>query len=611
MATKMQQRRGTSAQWAAANVVLAAGEIGWTTDSRMMKIGDGATAWNSLPFANNPFGVYAPPATGVAATDTANLLAAIAETISLFGPDGGPVYLRPTNATTWYKINATLTLPKAGWLIGAGAGGRSLDGGFGNPDRVCTKLDATAITDGAAIDLGTAGTSQRVAGMYLLGPAPNTSVASKAGGSVGIDGGYFALLTYISDLYIYGFSNQIVLQNSMYPVIERVHGKQSGVHGLYAYADAPGSSEGLSVKDCLFADAGLTSGLVTATHRPGAIMLEHMRGVRIDVPSIDECFNGSASIGIIGTSDDITIEAAIIYAGNAAGNVGVQIGDGTNVVKHVTVRDARIKPYNTSSPGSKGIVIATNVYSTVLNNIKLTNFGSLADYIEDNGYMTVFDNVNQGFTKAVQIYGPSAYWRMGEGAGIVAKDEIGSSHGKYVGSPTLTTPSAVGDGNKAATFNGTSQYIAIPDNDYLDFGDAFSIIAWIKRTGTSGGAVHTIVSKGAGGYMLQIQGSDKLYLEKEDLQAIVESTTTIVDTNWHFVAATKDGATVKLYIDAVDVTGTVSNATIVNTTDPLNIGRRVSHGNAWWPGSLDEIALYPRALSAAEITAIYALRSGF
>ena len=50
----MQQRRGTAAQWTAANPILAAGEIGFETDTNKFKIGNGATAWNALDyFANN------------------------------------------------------------------------------------------------------------------------------------------------------------------------------------------------------------------------------------------------------------------------------------------------------------------------------------------------------------------------------------------------------------------------------------------------------------------------------------------------------------------------------------------------------------------------------
>lgn len=52
MATRIQIRRDTSANWEANNPVLALGEPGLETDTFIIKYGDGSTAWNSLPYAN-------------------------------------------------------------------------------------------------------------------------------------------------------------------------------------------------------------------------------------------------------------------------------------------------------------------------------------------------------------------------------------------------------------------------------------------------------------------------------------------------------------------------------------------------------------------------------
>jgi hypothetical protein len=48
MATRMQQRRGTAAQWTSANPILAAGEIGFESDTSKFKIGDGVNHWADL-----------------------------------------------------------------------------------------------------------------------------------------------------------------------------------------------------------------------------------------------------------------------------------------------------------------------------------------------------------------------------------------------------------------------------------------------------------------------------------------------------------------------------------------------------------------------------------
>ena len=47
--TRMQQRRATAADWATSNYVLAAGELGVTTDTGIIKSGNGTSHWNDLP----------------------------------------------------------------------------------------------------------------------------------------------------------------------------------------------------------------------------------------------------------------------------------------------------------------------------------------------------------------------------------------------------------------------------------------------------------------------------------------------------------------------------------------------------------------------------------
>jgi len=47
---QIQFRRGTAAEWAADNPVLAVAEMGIETDTNKFKIGNGTTAWNALPY---------------------------------------------------------------------------------------------------------------------------------------------------------------------------------------------------------------------------------------------------------------------------------------------------------------------------------------------------------------------------------------------------------------------------------------------------------------------------------------------------------------------------------------------------------------------------------
>ncbi len=53
MPTVIQIKRGTASSWTSANTILAAGEVGFETDTRKMKVGDGSTAWSSLNYVDS------------------------------------------------------------------------------------------------------------------------------------------------------------------------------------------------------------------------------------------------------------------------------------------------------------------------------------------------------------------------------------------------------------------------------------------------------------------------------------------------------------------------------------------------------------------------------
>ena len=141
--------------------------------------------------------------------------------------------------------------------------------------------------------------------------------------------------------------------------------------------------------------------------------------------------------------------------------------------------------------------------------------------------------------------------------------------------------------------------MTIPDSSSLHTGNTFSLEAWVKPARL--GSVMVIFAKSQ--YMLLLTKADKLQLYKNNSGAIATSTSPIADASaWHYVVATKTGLTAHLYIDGQDVTGPVSNRTILNSTAPLTIGS----GAAYFYGAIDEAAVYPRALSVGQVNAHYA-----
>src|SRR5581483_3975919 len=81
---------------------------------------------------------------------------------------------------------------------------------------------------------------------------------------------------------------------------------------------------------------------------------------------------------------------------------------------------------------------------------------------------------------------PTGYWRLDEASGTAALDQTGNHPGSYESSPTLAQPGALsGDTDTSATFNGTSQDMAVPYAASLN-GSAFSVETWVYPTGGAG-----------------------------------------------------------------------------------------------------------------------------
>ena len=157
------------------------------------------------------------------------------------------------------------------------------------------------------------------------------------------------------------------------------------------------------------------------------------------------------------------------------------------------------------------------------------------------------------------------------------------------------------DGKGAMEFDGSNgQYISFPQQSGLT---DLSIALWIKRD-SLGSSQHLITGPSAGTNQdTFIIVSDKLTFYH--CGSIIQSSSTI-DTEWHHVAVTRDYSAnvVNFYIDGeFDSSGSCTTPT--KTYDLHTIG---SEGNSYtqtFNGTIDEVMIFNRALTAEQISALY------
>ena len=256
--------------------------------------------------------------------------------------------------------------------------------------------------------------------------------------------------------------------------------------------------------------------------------------------------------------------------------------------------------------GSAGVTTQTVPHQVRRLALGLTVLMSLA-LAAPAGAQAACSTTASSYAQAVSgTSGLVSYWRLGESSGTAACDETGSNPGSYNSGTTLGVPGAIaGDSNSAVGFDGASGWVSAPASSSLNVGDQFTIEAWVKRADHGTGGNEVVASKQDNSWVLMFNGADQLTLRQSTVADVASSTSTVTDTNWHYVVATKSGSAVHLYIDGSDVTGPVSNQTMADNTQPLAIGQ--STGVAYFNGDIDEVALYRSVLSPSQISSHYGL----
>ena len=194
---------------------------------------------------------------------------------------------------------------------------------------------------------------------------------------------------------------------------------------------------------------------------------------------------------------------------------------------------------------------------------------------------------------------------MNEGHGDKVQDlSMNGNHGTLGGFSFPSTP--VSGWNPGRTgvglkFDGTDDYIDCGNNTSLAITDEITISMWIHRDTDSGTYERLLFKNGVADYYVQISDTDKFIFRIGGLDA-VSSLIDIKIGEWVLATAKYDGAFSKIFLDGV-FDNSVSNAGAIPTSaGNLEIGR---FGSYKFNGSIDQVRIYSRALTAKEVQDYY------
>ena len=157
----------------------------------------------------------------------------------------------------------------------------------------------------------------------------------------------------------------------------------------------------------------------------------------------------------------------------------------------------------------------------------------------------------------------------------------------------------------ALSFNGSSNRVQINDSNSLDLTTGMTLEAWVMPTASQSGW-RTVIQKEVDTYFLDASSNSARRPATGGTYGStvtwIAGPNTIPVNSWTHLASTYDGANIRLYVNGTQVATVARTGSIAVSALPVWIGGNNPYGE-YFNGVIDEVRIYNRALSVAEIQA--------
>jgi hypothetical protein len=207
-------------------------------------------------------------------------------------------------------------------------------------------------------------------------------------------------------------------------------------------------------------------------------------------------------------------------------------------------------------------------------------------------------------TSPASTPGLVAAYGFSEGSGSLIGDRSGNGN---AGSTTGTAWTTAGRFGSALVFNGTTSWVTVPHSAALNLSTALTIEAWVYPTVAPAGWRTVVAKERPSGVVYYLHAGSSSPSPATGLVVATGEQTLygvaqLPANTWTHLAATYDGAAQRLYVNGVQVSTRAQTGQISTSTSPLRLGGNASYGE-YFQGRIDEVRLYNRALTAAQIQA--------
>jgi hypothetical protein len=187
-----------------------------------------------------------------------------------------------------------------------------------------------------------------------------------------------------------------------------------------------------------------------------------------------------------------------------------------------------------------------------------------------------------------------------EASGSV-RDSSGHANGGTVSGAKRVTGGRHG---KAMSFDGVNDYVSVADSSSLDLKSGMTLEAWVRPSSLGSAWRQAILKENGrtasyGLYANTDEGRPSGYVRRASEVGATSSSKLALNT-WSHVAATYDGATLRVYVNGVQKGSRTTTGLISVGNGPLKLGGNAIFGE-WFKGLIDDVRVWNRALSASEV----------
>jgi hypothetical protein len=199
------------------------------------------------------------------------------------------------------------------------------------------------------------------------------------------------------------------------------------------------------------------------------------------------------------------------------------------------------------------------------------------------------------------------WWMFDEGQGTTAEDSSGNDNdGTLQGNPAWVA----GRLNGALQFNGTDAYVNCGNGPTLQIQNQITLACWLRTPGFTRNWA-AIITKGDGSWRLSRSGETGNSIHMGLNGTVVTSANpwfdaskAVTDNQWHHIAGTYDGSYGRIYIDGVQVASLAATGQLNASSNNVLIAENEGGTGRYLSGTLDDVRIYRRGLTVAEVQII-------